>query len=127
MISMSNGWLKELILDYGLNRLSIDQKSDLSNAISTLYTSGIFAYTDLRILNDYVSGYTAPEIALRHMTTTDVIENILNRMFTAISTVSGYTDERFIESFARQYPITRKQKLAEFLLKHGQRFFTHDI
>jgi len=127
MNNTSNGWLKELMLDYGLNRLGVDQRSDISNAISSLYLAGVFSYFDLHVLNDYIAGYNAPEIAQIYNTTTDIIEQTLTRMLTAISTVSGYTDERFINTIANQYTSVRKARLIEFLSKHGQRFFIHDL
>ena len=116
------GWIKELLLDYGLNRLSIDQRSDISTAISSLISAGVFTIYDIESLDMYISGYNAIEIAAHFHTTTDVIETNLTRILRAIETASGYTDTTFVHRVS-----TRKNELSLFLIKHGQRFHTHEL
>jgi hypothetical protein len=119
------GWMKELMLDYGLNRLSIDQRSDISTAISTLISAGVITNNDINVLHSYIAGYTAIEIAQQEQTTTDQVEAQLTRIFRAIEYASGYTDSSFIQRAKQQYN-ARMAELSAFLLKHGQRFYTHD-
>lgn len=120
------GWIKELLLDYGLNRLSIDQRSDISTAINGLISAGVFKSKDIEILHSYISGYTAKEIAEKLTTTTDIIEERLVRVLRAIEAASGYTDMSFIRKANRRHSDSKIADLSLFLLKHGQRFHTHD-
>lgn len=119
------GWIKELLLDYGLNRLSIDQRSDISTAISGLISAGVFKHREIMILHSYIAGYTATEIAVQYNTTTDTIEADLIRIFRAVESASGYTDVAFVRKAELRY-ISRVSELSLFLLKHGQRFHTHE-
>ncbi len=121
------GWIKELLLDYGLNRLSIDQRSDISTAINTLVEAGVLKPRDIMILHSYVAGYTATEIAEQLVTVTDEIDSILQRVFRAIETASGYTDTAFIRKARLRYSESRLVDLSSFLIKHGQRYHNHDV
>lgn len=121
------GWIKELLLDYGLNRLSIDQRSDISTAISSLIAANVLKPRDIIILHDYIAGYTATEIAEQFVTFTDDIETTLQRVFRAIETASGYTDTAFMRKVRVRYAHTRLVDLSEFLIKHGQRYHNHEI
>lgn len=121
------GWIKELLLDYGLNRLSIDQRSDISTAINGLISAGVLSSKDIQILNSYISGYNATEIAEQQTTTTDQIEQTLLRMFRAIEIASGYTDMTFIRRAGLRYSQKRLPELSLFLMQHGTKFFNHDI
>lgn len=120
------GWIKELLLDYGLNRLSIDQRSDISTAINALIRAEVLKPTDIEILHSYVAGYTATEIAQILQTTTDRIEADLVRIFRAIEFASGYTDTSFVRKTGLRYTDKRLSDLSLFLIKHGQRFHSHD-
>lgn len=120
------GWIKELLLDYGLNRLSIDQRSDISTAINDLINAGVFKRQDIKILDLYIAGYTATEIAEQLITTTDMIEATLVRVFRAVESASGYTDSSFIRKASLRYTERKLSDLSLFLAKHGQRFHTHD-
>lgn len=121
------GWIKELLLDYGLNRLSIDQRSDISTAISGLIEAGVFKQRDITILHSYIAGYTATEIAEQLTTTTDIVEADLVRVFRAIESASGYTDTAFVRKARLRYSETRLPELSLFLMKHGTRFHTHEM
>ncbi len=121
------GWIKELMLDYGLNRLSIDQRSDISTAIDGLITAGVLKPRDIEILHSYIAGYTATEIAQNLLTTTDVIEADLIRVFRAIESASGYTDTSFVRKVRlRLNSESRLTDLSIFLIKHGQRYHAHE-
>jgi len=94
--------VRELLLDASLNRLPIDTHSDLIVAVQIVLTSGICSERDINIFDFYLSGYTATEIAHMLIMTTEEINNILARLFTAIEETSGYTDDLFIQKLERQ-------------------------
>lgn len=122
------GLIKELLLDYGLNKLSIDQRSDISIAITKLFHSGVITQQDIDILNKYISGYTAQEIGQQYLLSSSEIEATLSRLVLAIETISGYTDQTLIQTALRQKrSIFKVTALQRFLTKHGQHFNTHDI
>jgi hypothetical protein len=125
---MSSAWIKQLLLDYGLNRLSIDQKSDIVSAIDGLIKARVLSYNDLQILNLYISGYTATEIANMHIqSSTARIEAILTRVVMAIGTGSGYTDDQLVQR-AKQHQIrTKMPKFITFLQQHSTTFTEHDV
>lgn len=120
------GLIKELLLDYGLNRLPIDIRSDISTTISSLVNAGVFKYYELTVLDRYISGYDVIEIAGQLNTTTDRIESDLIRIVKAIETASGYTDTNFVHKYRRRYTEAKLTTLSLFLIKHGQRFYSHE-
>jgi hypothetical protein len=122
------GLLKELLLDYGLHRLPIDQRNDISTAITSLYTAGVITNDDLRILNTYLSGYNAEEIASMFSLHADDIEQTLTRVIEAIETASGYTDDDFVYRVIKstKYPKTKIGALGVYLRYYGRRFDTHE-
>lgn len=123
------GLLKELLLDYALNRLSVDMKSDLTIAIQTALQSDVFNTTDAHMLNMYLSGYTSEEIALRFMTTTAKVNEYLCRIFTAIEDYSGYTDDNFIHTLemTHKYRKSGIRDLTVFLEEHGTVYGKHEL
>lgn len=120
------GLIKELYIDYSLNRLSLEEKSDLSVAVITAYRSGVLSGYDLRILDYYLQGYSAEEIAVKEIEVSTVIESILIRIFIILETVSGYTDERFIERImsTKLYSRAKINALKTYVHTHGETF-TH--
>lgn len=121
--------IKELLLDYGLNRLNVDLRSDLTIAIQTALTSSVFNNTDARVLNLYLSGYTAGEIALKYMMLTALVELRLERIFTAIEQYSGYTDSNFIKrlELTNKYRQGGIRDLSNFLVEHSKHYTRHEI
>lgn len=119
------GLLKELLLDYALHRLPIDQRNDLTTAIASLYRAGVIKRQDIIILDLYISGYTSKEIAV-YIPNTD-IDATLSRMLKAIESASGYTDNGFIHKVAALYSKERINKLTLFLIDHGNNFNTHEV
>lgn len=117
------GLIKEILLDYGLDRLAIDQKNDIVMAINGLIKSKVISKLDLYVLNLYLSGFTAEEIARQYYTTQDIIESTLYRLMQAIESASGYTDDSFI------YKINKRRQSAAiaFLSTHGKTFSKHDV
>jgi len=122
------GLVKELLLDYALNRLNVDMRSDLTIAIQSALLS--FTQVDARMLNLYLSGYTAQEIATMfiRVTTADV-EATLERMFTAIEEQSGYTDDNFIHKLesSNKYRKGGIRELNTFLGLHGKSYTAHEM
>lgn len=123
------GLVKELLLDYSLNRLSIDMRSDITIAIQSALSSDVFTINDARILNMYLAGYTAEEIALHFMIITTLVEDRLERILTAIEQYSGYTDESFIHKLesTNKYRKRSIHELDIFLKEHSKHYLAHDI
>lgn len=122
--------IKELMLDYSLNRLSIDLRSDLTIAIQNVLLSGAFNAAEVGYLNLYLSGYTAHDIAMMVITIHESeIEAILERLFTAIEQTSGYTDQSFVHKLelSKKYRKPGISKLQDFLQSHGKSYSFHDL
>jgi hypothetical protein len=121
--------IKELLLDYALNRLSVDMRSDLTIAIQNALSSRVFTLMDIQYLNQYLSGYTASEIALQHNMLTVEIEEILERVFTAIEEYSGYTDTNFIHKLemTNKYRKSGLNDMNTFLIEHSKHYITHEL
>lgn len=124
-----SGLIKELLLDFAMGKLSIDLRSDIVSTIAGLQKQHILRDYDLSILDAYLSGYNAVEIAISQQCTTQEIETTLERVFSAIEHASGYTDHDFVNTtrLLKKYPAYRLPKMLEFLKRHGQQFITHDI
>lgn len=123
------GLVKELLLDYALNRLNVDMRSDLTIAIQSALLSDVFTITDAKVLDMYLAGYTADEIAARFMMLTVLVEARLERIFTAIEEHSGYTDESFIHKLesTNKYRKGGIRELDRFLDLHGKSYTAHDM
>lgn len=124
-----SGYVKELLLDLALNRLPSEQKSDMIQAIEKGIYGHVFTLRDVLILCKYITGYTAQEIGVELHITTEAIELTLARIIRSIETLSGYTDVSLVrraESNGR-YTKGKLNQMSLFLLKHGQRFMSHDV
>lgn len=123
------GLVKELLLDYGLNRLSVDMKSDLTIAIQSALTSDVFNRSDAQMLDMYLSGYTSEEIGQRLNILTAKVNEYLWRIFTAIETISGYTDEAFIHKLelTHKYRKGGIRDLSLFLETHSAVYGKHEL
>lgn len=121
---MSTAWIKELLLDYGMGLLSVEQRAEISSAITTLITAQVFNSQDIYMLHDYIAGYTASEIAARsELIESDVVAN-LTRMTFVLSYATGYTDDTVIyRAEQRLYPKVNKFK--DYLKKHAVDFNNH--
>ena len=121
------GLVKELLLDYAVNRVGVDVRSDLTIAIQTALLS--FGRTEAIYLNLYLSGYTAQEIAQKTTGITEEVEQTLQRIFTAIEHTSGYTDQNFINrlQLTKKYRKAGIEALNAFLIKHGQQYAIHEL
>lgn len=132
-----SGLIKELLLDYALNRLNVDVRSDLSIAIQSTFKSNIFSARDFKWFEYYLEGYTSKEIAdlqnivpfLGKLVTTEQVDIALERVFIAVEEHSGYKDSILVNKVERdkQYRRSGVRELREFLLDHGQHFMTHDV
>lgn len=121
------GLIKELLLDYALNRLHVDVRSDLTIAIQSALLS--FTQREALYLDMYLSGYNAIEIAARFIDTTEHVEVELERIFTAIEEHSGYTDENFIHrlELTKKYRKGGIRELHSFLALHGKSYTAHEM
>jgi hypothetical protein len=116
------GLIKELLLDYALNRLHVDVRSDLTIAIQSALLS--FTQREALYLDMYLSGYNAIEIAA-----TEHVEGVLERIFTAIEEQSGYTDDNFIHrlELTKKYRKGGIRELHSFLALHGKSYIAHEM
>jgi len=114
------GLVKELYLDYSLNRLSIEERSDLSQAIELAYRNRLLQRRDIHILDMYLQGYTVKEIALHCMLLSEKIQNILTRAFIILEVLTGYTDGQFILRIQNKYTPAKIKKLEQFLFEYGR-------
>lgn len=123
------GLIKELLLDASLNRISVDLRSDLIISIQSAFASKVLNSKDIKILDYYLEGYTADEIAAIYTTTTSDIEEILARIFTTIEGHSGYTDDGFIRKIetSKKYRKSGIRALRLFLQQHGKEYRKHGI
>lgn len=121
--------VRELLLDYSLNKLNVDTQSDLSIAIQTALSSSVFNSDDAKMLNLYLSGYTASEIASIMNTLTAKVNEHLQRIFTAIEEHSGYTDNGFIHKLemTKKYRKGGIYTLTLFLEQHSQVYEKHEL
>lgn len=123
------GYVKELLLDLPLGKLSIEMQSDLELAVKAVFRTGLFSRIEKYMFYLYLAGYTAEEIAARYQQTTDTIETTLSRIFIAIETLSGYSDHAFIQRAKLKYKArTNKiRDLEALLIKHTKHYDTHSI
>lgn len=118
------GYIKELLIDLSMNRLPIELRSDLIVAIQQVINSGAFSAREIKYLDLYLCGYSSEEIAAQFITTTDIINESLSRIMTAIEHTSGYTDitlYRRIQLLGK-YSRIKLQTLKDFLMQHGEVF-----
>lgn len=122
------GLIKQLLLDYAINRLPFEQKTDIATAIHSLQQSRVLSDADLLLLDDYLSGYTVAEIAEQRIDITENIEKNLIRIIHAIEHASGYTDINFIRRIRQEkkYSKTKIPALERYLHKYGQMFISHE-
>lgn len=124
------GLVKELLLDYALNRLNVEMHSDLTIAIQSALSSQVFTKVEARILNMYLSGYTSEEIStMLLLTTVAQVDAVLERLFIAIEQCSGYTDESFIHKLesTQRYRKSGIRDLTLFLDQHGKHYEKHEL
>lgn len=95
--------IQELLYDATMKRIHIDLYADLAIAIETVFKSGVFTKEDVMILDLYLCGYNIEEISARKNIHSEDIIQKLNRLFLAIETVSGYSDEDFIQRMRVKY------------------------
>ena len=64
--------------------------------LERLYERGIISLYQIRILNDYLAGYNVSEITARY--NTDCVPE-LDRLLLILSSITGYSDYKYITSF----------------------------
>ena len=123
------GYLKQLLLDCAQNKLPIEIKVDLLTAIEDTYHSGVYSLEDIYILDLYLQGYTVYEICTRTQTSLQQTQNILERLFETIATLSGYTDDKLIHlaESNKRYRTSALPMFSRFLNEYGHMFETHDV
>lgn len=132
---MSAALMKELLLDYGMDKLSTEETADIDRAFKLVELGGAIHPHELAALKAYIYGYTAQEIAagFTRMTGTHVatnaVEHSLARTVQAIATVLYIEDEELVHKVNRnpKYAASRASLLKEFLEDHSQRFMQHSV
>lgn len=123
-----SGLMKELLLDYAMNKVSTDLRTDITTAIANLQSARSLSNTDIHILNTYLMGYTANEIAAALYKSAEDIESTLYRIVKAIEYASGYTDNDLVTKITRQgYARSKVAKFEIFIDKHGKEYRAHDL
>lgn len=120
-----SGLVKELLLDYSLNRLTTEQNCDFYLAITQGIKSKSFSFLDIKLLNAYLSGYTDEEIAVQFNLHTETVRAKLERTVKVIEELTQYTDAYFIAQ--NELPKSKLKKLEQFLEEHGKHFHSHVV
>lgn len=107
--------IKELYNDYSINRLSVEEKSDLAQAIEKAYKKYFINNVDIRILDMYLQGYSVTEICINMRISETYISDRLTSIFIILEMLSGYTDENFLYRMSMKYSPARINKLRDFL------------
>lgn len=113
---------KELLFDLVSNKLSVEDRVSLNVAIEVLIKSGAVKKNELVLLDLYLSGYSAEEIAIVQFLSTETVINILSRLLIAIEYESGYLDELFVQKMSHKYSPRQITLLKKYLEKHGRTF-----
>jgi hypothetical protein len=114
--------IKELLHDYTKNNLDIDTRVSITYAIESLCKSGVFSKQDIFLLEYYYRGYSAEEIALQFILTTDAVISTLARLLLAIEFSSGYLDEAFLNKISAKYSPRQIQHAKTFMEKYSKEF-----
>lgn len=123
-----SGLLKEILLDYGLAKLSVEERADIDLAINDLYRGSVLSKYDVSILHSYVAGYTADEIASMWRKTTNEIELRLSEIVEAVAEQLKISDDQLINYAKRNgYPASKMNNFALFLKEHGLRYMQHTV
>lgn len=125
---MSAGLIKEILLDYGVNKLSVETAADIDLAVQHLYYGGVFSKHDLYILHSYISGFNAEEIGEMYRQSTNEVETRLGEIVEAIGEQLKVSDTQLI-NFARrnQYPLSKMESFKVFLQEHGRQYRQHEV
>jgi hypothetical protein len=119
---------KELLLDYAINKLTVEEKADIENTISALYYNGALTGLQIKMLYAYIYGYTGEEIAqLFHMSIVEV-EVQLTAAVTQIGNMLQVHDESLVKFAKRNnYPPSKMEDFIVFLHVHGSVYKQHSV
>lgn len=114
--------VKELLHDLVHNKLDIDSRVVLVSAIEHIYKSGVCTKKDILLLDLYLCGYSAEEIAMQSVLSTEVVISILARVITAIEHTSGYLDDLFLQRAAQTHTPRQIKYAREYIEQHNKDF-----
>jgi len=115
-------YVKELLFDYAHGRLDIHQRIDLTMALEHLPKK------DLELLDLYLAGYNAMEIAYDRGIQLSDVELSLEHILHFIEERTGYSDQQIIHKVVRlkKYSQRRINEFRVFLKRHSTQFMIHD-
>ncbi len=96
--------IQELLRDY--DRLPIEQRVDLYNAVKRLVCTRQITRDSVYYLYLFAIGYSVQEIELVHPHSREP----LLAAFALVANETGYTDESFMQTVLRKYPKFRNQR-----------------
>lgn len=114
-------YIKELLFDLVQDRVDIDMKADLYNAIKL--ASHIFPYTLIKQLDMLLSGYTVKEIAEIYNVVEDTITANLYRLVSSLEVISGFSDEKLVYLASQRSPTPQKLEKFRIYLREQSKVF----
>jgi hypothetical protein len=127
LVGVMSSILKERLLDYGMERLSIEEKVDIDMAIEQLLREGKIYKRDRSILLAYIYGYTAQEISDITKIGKDTVVMILACVIIALADILQIKDNEFIEQIKDTVPQSKLPRFEAFLNEHDLQYDTHTV
>lgn len=95
-----SAYIRELCLDYAVNRVDMLEKFDIEIGINNLIMHGLIGAEHLAVVRAYLSGYDLSEIVPMYPNA----EELLITFFGALAYEIDYNDEYIITMGVRLYP-----------------------
>lgn len=127
LVGVMSSILKEKLLDYGMDRLSLEEKVDIDMAIAQLLREGKIYKRDKNILLAYIYGYTAQEISDITKISKDTIVMILAGVIIALANILQIKDNEFIEQIKDTVPQSKLPRFEKLLDEHDLQYDTHTV
>lgn len=119
--------VKELLADLAHNRLDIDTRITLVSTLEHLCLSKAFTKNDIILLNEFLCGYSAEELALRHFLSTETVISTLSRLCVAVEFHSGYLDQSLLDRWAKKYTPQQVERAKDYLQKYSKEFTYENV
>lgn len=122
-----SGLTKEILLDYGMGRVSLEEKFDIDLAIKDITQRGDITRIEKKILMMYIYGYTANEIASEIVLPTELVELSLTHTIQLLSARLNIHDEDFIDRVKDTVRQSKIEEFRAFLEQHDKHYTTHNV
>lgn len=119
--------LKELLLDYGMEKLSLEEKADIDSAIDALIRRGDMQQWHKQILLAYAYGYTDQEIATATNIEVSTITLLLASLIYTLASELHIEDDEFVERIKERVPQSKLPLFRQFLKEHYLRYDNHSV